>query len=771
MFGKAPSLSKDPASGRQPASSNAAEPAPPRPSAAHRALASFAEEKALRSAIEARDVQAIAGLVVAGTSTTLRQAAANAIDDPDVLRQLIRDVRGGNDKHVYKILTNKRDVLLEQARKLEQLQAEIDRAANALERHSQRTYDATYSPRLERFERDWNAVAAAADPELREKARLWIANSRETVAEHERQLATQAAHERAAAEAAAEARRLREEQAQVSAAAATEQARILEEQKRALSEARQTEQQAARQIGDLIRKAHAALSDGSTTRAADVRRAIDEKLAEAPPLPAGLSSRIQQIDKQLDELKDWKSFSVAPKRTELIAEMESLIDAPFEPQALADRIKRLKDDWRRLNKGAGGPLDPAHEADSQRFQRAAQKAYQPCSEYFAAQALVREENLQRRDAVLARLTAFEAGTDFEQADWQSVIKVLRDAKQEWHQCSPVDRLAGRQQHEGFMAVCASLQGRLDAEYARNLKRKESLIEQARALLANDDDRKATDGVKTLQQQWRTAGLVPHKVDQRLWGEFRQHCDAVFRKRQQAFAACASEQENNRTQALALCEQIEKIAALEGAELLASTAALNELRSAFDALGEFPRAESRELRNRLDRGVERCKAAVARQHARDAEHAWSELFEAAGHVRAYTLAVTRHLDAAQLDRLKAAAESHMATVQQWPKGGLEALQQALAGAPCADLAANETALKTLCIRAEIQTDMPTPPEDQALRREYQLQRLVQNMGQGRQADAAPWDSMAIEWAGVGPVDEAAYAPLLQRFRRCRERAGS
>src|SRR3546814_7900105 len=97
---------------------------------------------------------------------------------------------------------------------------------------------------------------------------------------------------------------------------------ILDQQQRALAEERQSEQQTVRQIGDLIRKAHGALSDGSTARAAGVRRTIEEKLAAAPPLPAGLASRIQQLDKQLDELKDWKNFSVTPKSAELIEAME-----------------------------------------------------------------------------------------------------------------------------------------------------------------------------------------------------------------------------------------------------------------------------------------------------------------------------------------------------------------------------------------------------------------------------------------------------------------
>ncbi|MDB5969047.1 MAG: hypothetical protein JWQ90_1497 [Hydrocarboniphaga sp.] len=718
----------------------------------------------MQSAIDARDIQAVARLVVAGASTQVRQAAARAIEDPDVLRQLIREVRGGNDKSVYKVLTAKRDVLLEQARKLDQLQAEINAASAALERHSQRPYDALYSARLDQFENRWTAVAAQADPELRGRVQQWIARSQETIAEHLRQAAAQASREQAAANAAAEARRLREQQQQASAAAAAEQARVLEEQKRALAEERQADQQAVREIGELIRKARAALSGGSTSRAAGVRRAIEEKLAGAPPLPANLASQLQQLDQQLDELKDWKSFSVTPKRAELIEKMESLVDATLDPLALAERIKSLQDQWRTLSKGAGENF----EADWQRFQQAAKKAYQPCSEYFAAQALVREENLRRRDALIARFSAFEAGHNWEQADWRAVIRALHELKQEWRRCSPVDRGAGKPQQQKFAALTASLQGRLDAEYARNLKQKEALIERAQALLTSDDDHKAIDAIKELQQQWRTVGPVPREVDQDLWGQFRQHSDAVFQKREQDFAAYTAGLENNKAQAIALCEQLEKIAALEGAELLARAAALGDTRSAFEALGEFPRADTRELRNRLDQGLERCGESIARQHARGAERAWDDLFEAADHIRAYRLAVARRLDTTLIDTLKEAAETYIASVQRWPKGGFDALKQALAGERSTDLAANEAAVKMLCIRAEILTDMPTPPEDQALRRDYQLQRLVQGMGQGLKADETQLDTMAIDWVRVGPVEDVAYEPLLRRFRCCRER---
>src|ERR1700736_734768 len=720
------------------------------------------EEETLKAAIDGHDGPTIARLVIEGTSTKVRQMAARAIEDPATLRQLIRDARGGKDKSVYKILTSKRDVLLEQERKLEHLQAEIGAVTAALERHSQRPFDPLFTPTLEQLESRWKGVAAEADAGVRQTDQQSIDRAREVIAQHLRQIAAEASRELAAANAAAQAQRLRELEEKATATAAAEQARIVEEQQRAQAEKKAAEELALRQIGGLIRKALGALNEGGTGRAAGLRRTIEEKLPSAPPLPAYLASQLQRLDTKLNELKDWKSFSVTPKRLELMEDMEALVGSTLDPPMLADRIKGLQEEWRTLSKGAGENL----EADWQRFHEAAQKAYQPCREYFEAQGLVRQENLQRREALLARLAAFEAGHNWEQPDWRLVIRALRESKQQWRQYSPVDRVPGKELQERFAALNSGLQSRLDAEYARNVKQKQALIEHARQLVATEDSRKAIDAVKDLQQKWRAVGPVPREADHPLWEGFRQHCDAIFQKRQQEFSDYTSALQTNKSNAIGVCEELEKIAALSGPELLLGARSLPDLRAAFEAAGEFPRGDARGLRGRFERALERCEESIAQQQARDAERRWDDLFEAANRVRAYRLAVARQADVSERDALRQAAESHVASVERWPKGGLEAIKHELAREDSSDVAANETALRMLCIRSEILADKPTPTEDQPLRREYQVKRLIQTMGQGIAADEAQLDTMAIEWVGVGPTDEGAYERLLTRFQRCR-----
>lgn len=756
-----PSLPEQPPENRAPSIA----PRAPMPAAAEPALLAAQEEEALQAAIASGDADTVARLVIEGTSTKIRQQAAEAIHDPAQIRQLIRDARGGKDKSVYKILTRKRDAVLAQEREIEQLHAEVTASSAALERHSHRPYDALFTPTLEQLENRWKAVASHAEPEIAQITQRAIDRAREVVAQHLRQVAAEAARELAAANATVQARKEREQEERAAAEAAAERARALEEERKARVAKQEAEAHALRQIGGLLRKAHGALADGSSRTAAGLRRAIDEKLSAAPPLPAHLANQLKQLDAKLQELKDWRSFSVAPKRAQLIEQMEALIGATMHPSALAGHIKDLQEQWRTLSKGAGEDV----EADWQRFHAAAQTAYQPCREFFAAQDQIKQENLRQRNELFERLAAFEAQHNWEQPDWRTVITALREARQLWRQHSPVDPAEGERLQGKFNELTAALQSRVDAEYERNVKEKQRLIERARGLSGSSDSRKAIDEAKKLQEKWKAVGPVPRDQDRKLWEEFRQQCDAVFQKRQQEFASHNEALETNKAEVVRLCEELERISVLSNQELLEQARQLPDVREVFDAIGELPKANARQLHDRFERAFERCQKAVAQQHARDAEQGWIDALDAANYVRAYRLALVRKADAAECEALKRAAEGHLASAAKLPKRGLEALRNALAQPGNGDSAANELSLRRLCIRAEILTDTPTPDADQGLRREYQVQRLMESMGQGVKSDDGQLDTLAIEWLGVGPIEESSYQQLLARFKECRRKA--
>jgi Domain of Unknown Function (DUF349) len=717
-----------------------------------------------------QDPAQVAKLVVENPSSRLRQLAAESIRDPAQLRQLLPQVRN-KDKSVYKILKQKCDALNAEDRKAEEIRNEIAALCAALERHSHRTYDPLYTSGFEHLKTRWHALTTPAAADIDQRARQAIKGCEEVIDTNLRQLAQRAAAD-AALKAALELEERAREAARAAAAAQAEaQARAQEEaaairnaEEKQRAEQRAAEDQLFRQIGSLIRMANAALRDGGTQRAAGLRRSIDQKLPAAA-LPPYLSRQIQQLDEKLHELKQWKDYAVAPKRLELIAEMEALIGSTQEPKALAERIKLLQQDWRTISKGI---VSEAAE-EWQRFQQAAQAAYQPCREHFEAQATLRLQNLDQRKAVLERLLAFEA-QNVENPDWRLLSSVLSEAPQEWRRYFPVDREAGRSVQEEFEASMRRLQAKLEAWHEGNVADKQSLIKRARHLLTQEDSREAIDAVKRLQLLWKETGPVPSAQSQSLWNEFREVCDAVYQKRQHAFAEYAAGLEANKLKAMALCEEIERVAASSGTALLEAAAKIPEWRHAYQALDEMPRTEARGLQDRFERAIELCKARMAQQRVSDTEQSFRNLFEAARSINTYEWAVLQGAESSERESLKQAAENLIAGAQQWPRGGLKAIKDTLArtGSAPVDLEDREKALRILCVRGEIQSETPTPAEDEALRREHQVQRLTQSMGQGISVDDGQWDAMALDWVRIGAIGPDLHQSLRDRFIRSWEK---
>jgi len=715
------------------------------------------------------DPRKIAMLVLEGSSSRLRQLAAQSISDPAELRQLLRQLRG-KDKSVYKIIKQKCEALRTEERQIAQTEHDIVAACESLERHSHRVYEVIYEPSFRHFSSRWQALEAQASPELRDRAARAINRCQEIIAEHHEQLARRAAEEslQAARQAAreqalAESELETERRKEAAALAAAEAATLREAEEKVRAEKGAAEALALRQISGLIGKAQGALREGNTGRASGLRRAIEEKLPALPLVPPHLTRQLLMLDAKLQELKEWKEHAVAPKRAELIAEMEALIGSSEEPQALADRIKQLQEDWKTISKGVVSDSD----ADWQRFHQASQTAFQPCRDYFEGQAKLRQTNAERRRAVLERLRAFESAQSGERPEWRAVAAALREAPQEWRRHSPVDRAAGRVLQEEFDVLIGRLQSRLDAWHAQNAADKNLLIQSARELLALEDIREAAEAAKRLQLQWKEVGPVQREQEQRLWEEFREHCNAVFQKRQQAYTDYAAGLEANKARAAALCEEVERAGALSGPALREAAGKVVEWRSGFEALGEMQRADQRALHERFARALKRLETALSQQRAREKVQSYTDLLEAAGRIQSYGWAVAQNAAPSERETLKQAAEDFIGGVPQWPKGGAEALKEAWVKAGAAaviDAAARETALRMLCIRSEILADVPTPPEDQALRRDYQMQRLVQRMGQQMEVHADEFDGLALEWVRVGPLPASTRESLLARFLR-------
>ena len=232
------------------------------------------------------DPAELASLVMS-PSSRVRLAAAQRLQDPTTLRQLLKQVRE-RDKGVYKVLKEKCDVLNAEARRAEERAAEVAAVCASLEQHGQRSYDVHYAAVLEGLQRRWDSVTP--EVEWRERARAAIGRCEQVIAAHLADVREQAAREavlresqraddeaaeraRRESEEAAAARALQEAKAREDAAAAQEAAAL------ARVEIREARERRLLRIEQLLQNANELLTAGNTKAAAGRRRVTSRSSA------------------------------------------------------------------------------------------------------------------------------------------------------------------------------------------------------------------------------------------------------------------------------------------------------------------------------------------------------------------------------------------------------------------------------------------------------------------------------------------------------------
>ena len=517
-----------------------------------------------------------------------------------------------------------------------------------------------------------------------------------------------------------------------------------------------------RHINALISQANQALQKGLSRDAAGIRRTLERKLGALEKLPTAITAKVEQLDEALSKLLDWKNFAVEPKQQELIDQMQVLTKSQDNPEALASKIRRLQDQWKSLSK------DSQDQQLWEVFHKLAEQAYQPCKVYYDQKSEIRRSNIEKRRTLVSQLNDYVTaqpweGNGAESIDWKLAEKLIGTAIREWQSYAPTDRDANKPVQKKFDRLLDSLRSKLSAHQQQNAERKQLLIAQVDALLENSDKRAATEKVKQLQAQWQKVGVVPRKQEQKLWRLFRASCDAVFAQRHQQSVEFKAELNTHKGVAEELIKEVLTLGALSGKALLDGRTRVTECKREFSAVGNLPKAAVASISQRFQSAVTAFDTAITNQIAQAKLQLWDNLFTASAMIG---LAQTTSDESAS-DALLTKAQDFMASVEQWPKNGYQALEKKMARGSALDRTEDyQKALQLLCIRAEILADQETPPEDKALRMQYQVSRLQQGFGQNSSPNGVSIQDLVIEWIAAGAVANDIYEPLLERFNHCR-----
>ena len=386
-------------------------------------------------------------------------------------------------------------------------------------------------------------------------------------------------------------------------------------------------------------------------------------------------ARIQLLNGQLRELSDWQGFATEPKQISLCEQMEYLADQPMDPEAKAERIKELQNEWRDL----GGSSDRSLWS---RFKAASDKAYEPCKAYFSAKSGLKQANLEKRSAICEQLESFLNNADWSSIDWKAAERIHQTARQEWKEAWPVEFRDNRAVQKRFDELLKRLEAPLDEERRKNEAQKQAIVERAEALVNHEPLQEAMNQAKALQGDWQAIGITRHREDRKLWQAFRKACDQIFARR---------DAERTEQQQASQAADESAQASLEQASGVSSDSDEQAITAALATLREIDTATlSKSVREEVQQEKQRLGQILSTLKLQAKMASWQALVMAATTGETATDSVPQH----------------------W-----SALTEA----------SDVSDPVELVIRAEILCGVPSPESDQQRRMEIQVQRLADGMG--------------------------------------------
>jgi hypothetical protein len=265
-------------------------------------------------------------------------------------------------------------------------------------------------------------------------------------------------------------------------------------------------------------------------------KAILQELASLSPEQQNQLSKEQEfISAQLADLTELQAFVATPRKQQILQELAELILQAVTMDTVSQRVaavKQYRSTWRSLGR-ASAELDAGLNDE---FNRLIELAFSPCRALFAEQDALRAKHLAERQALLAawhtEAASLQGEVPYALADDKKRDQLIRQMQQQWQQCGAIAKEDYQVLQQQFSALLTQLKQQQKQQQQHMASQKQSLVAQAEALLTWDDAYAASVQCKSLQQQWQTLGFAGKALDQNLWQIFRQHCDAVFNKREQ-----------------------------------------------------------------------------------------------------------------------------------------------------------------------------------------------------------------------------------------------
>ena len=205
-----------------------------------------------------------------------------------------------------------------------------------------------------------------------------------------------------------------------------------------------------------------------------------------------------------------------------------------------------------------------------------------------------EDNLKRKTELCEKVEDIAKQENKSSSEWDKRTQEIIAIQKEWKTIGFAPQKMNVKIFERFRAACddfftrkAEFFKKMKAQFAENAEKKRALVEQAQALTDSTDWHSTADKLIALQKEWKTIGMVPHKLGDKLWADFQTACNHFFDARKAATAGTRNAERDNLAKKQEVIEKLKALLDNAGDDVQQK---VQELSEEFNKIGHVPYKE-------------------------------------------------------------------------------------------------------------------------------------------------------------------------------------
>ena len=285
------------------------------------------------------------------------------------------------------------------------------------------------------------------------------------------------------------------------------------------------------------------------------------------------------------------------KKLEIIEQLKAMATSPDEANKSYNEFKALQQAWKEIK---AVPAEKANEL-WRNYQLYVEQYYDLLNLNREAREYDFKKNLELKTKLCEAAEKLA-----EEADVISAFHQLQELHQQYREIGPVAKELREQVWARFKAASTVINKKhqqhfegLRAKEEENLARKTALCEKVEAI-AQEENKGASDWEKhtkqiiEIQNEWKTIGFAPQKMNVKIFERFRATCDDFFGRKAEFFKALKSRFAENTKRKRELVEKAKALA--ESTEWKSTSDKLINLQKEWKTIGMVPKKVGDQLWN-------------------------------------------------------------------------------------------------------------------------------------------------------------------------------